>query len=106
MFGRVTSDSIRRSYHTVRGHLYRGYGQAREFAQALDHGVELAARTYRAVQPILRDVAGAELEGKATTVATGLKSGYNMMRAKALQANSAMSATEAALRRKVPELGL
>ena len=105
LFGRVTSDSIRRSYNTVRGHIYRGYGQARAFAQALDHGVELASRTYRAVQPILRDVAP-ELEGKATTVASGAKSQYNMMRQKALQANDAVSATEAALRRKVPELGL
>ena len=105
MFSRVTSDSIRRSYNTVRSHLYRGYGQARAFAQALDHGVELAARTYRAVQPILKDVAP-QLEGKATTAATGMKSEYNQMRARALQVNDVMSATEATLKRKVPELGL
>ena len=105
MFGRVTAESIRRGYSTVRDHLYRGYGQARIYASHLDSAVSIAARTYRALQPVLKDVAP-DLERRTTSMASSAKNEYHELRRKALQINDNMTAVEAQLKRKVPELGL
>ena len=104
MFGRVNAQSIRRGYGTIRDHLYRGYGQARLFASHIDSGIEIAARTYRALQPVLKDVAP-DIERKATSVATNLKGDYNELRRRALDASYTMTSVGAQLKRKVPELG-
>ena len=105
MFGRVSTQSLRRGYGTIRDHIYRGYGQARLFASHFDSAVELGARTYRALQPVLRDIAP-DTEKRVTSVATGLKSDYNELRKRAMDANDTMTSVGAQLRRKVPELGL
>ena len=83
MFGRVTAESIRRGYSTVRGHIYRGYAQARIYASHLDNAVSIAARTYKAIQPVLQDVAP-NLERRTTSMASSAKNEYNELRRKAL----------------------
>ena len=76
------------------------------FAGHFDRGIETAAHVYRILQPVLRDVAGSDVESKFTQKATGLKQDYNSLRARALDANETMTSVGAQLRRKVPELGL
>ena len=63
MFGRVTGQSIRQGYSTLKSHLYHGYGVARRMAHNIDYGVDLIARTYKAIQPALKD-ANPDLEKK------------------------------------------
>ena len=105
MFGRVNTQSLRMASSTIRDHLYRGYGQARLFASHVDSAVEIGARTYRALQPVLKDLAP-DIERKTTAVATNLKGDYNELRKRALDANDTMTSVGSQLRRKVPELGL
>ena len=57
MFGRVTGQSIRQGYSTLKSHLYHGYGQIKRMEHNIDYGVDLLARTYKAIQPALRDAA-------------------------------------------------
>ena len=105
MFERVTGESIRRGYSTVRDHLYRGYGQARIFASHLDSHIETAARVYKALQPVLQNVAP-DLERKTTSMASQAKSDYNELRRRAFNASDVVSTVGTQLRSKVPELGL
>ena len=101
----MSAHSIRQGYQTVRNGLYRGYGQARMIASHLDTGVELLTRTYRAAQPFLA-AANPALENRVTATASALKGDYNSMRARLIDANDGMTSAHAALKRKVPELGL
>ena len=103
MFGRVTAESIRRGYSTVRDHLYGGYKQARVYAHNLDHYVSIAQRTYKAIQPILQDAAP-DLERRTTSIASNAKQSYNELRKKAIGIDDGLSTVQAQLKRKVPEL--
>ena len=105
MFGRVSAHSIRQGYQTVRNGFYRGYAQGRMIASHLDTGVELLTRTYRAIQPVLKDVAP-QYESRATASASALRGDYNSLRARAIDMTDSMTSAHAALKRKVPELGL
>ena len=75
------------------------------FASHLDTGIEIAAKTYRALQPVLKDVAPS-VEKRATATSSSAKSDYNELRRRALDANDVVSTVGTQLRRKVPELGL
>ena len=105
MFGRVTTQTIRRSMGSIRDHLYRDYGQARMFASHLDRGIETASRVYKTLQPVLQDLAP-DTEKRVTAAASQAKSDYNELRRRALDANDTITSVGAQLKRKVPELGL
>ena len=83
----------------------RSYGTARTMASHFDQGVSMMTRTYRALQPILKDTAP-ELERKVTAQASSLKSDYNQLRSRVVDADERVSTTVAHLKKKVPELGL
>ena len=74
-------------------------------ASHFDQGVSMMTRTYRALQPVLKDAAP-ELERKVTAQASSLKSDYNQLRSRVVDADERVSTTVAHLKKKVPELGL
>ena len=82
----------------MRGHIGRGYHAARHMAGQLDHGISFLTRLYSAVQPALRDVAPS-VERAATGKARQALSSYEDMR-------GTVSGIHAAVKQKVPELGL
>ena len=65
----------------------------------------MMTRTYRALQPVLKDAAP-ELEKRVTERASSLKSDYNQLRNRVVDADERVSSTVAQIRKKVPELGL
>ena len=105
MFGRITSQSIRQGYSTLKSHLYHGYGQVKRMAHNIDYGVDLLARTYKAIQPALRDAAP-DVEKKVTAGASALKSDYNQMRARVQDVDNQATSVVHTLKKKVPELNL
>ena len=105
MFGRVTPQSIQRCYSSVRGHLMRSYGTARLVASHVDHSVSMLTRTYRALQPVLKDAAP-DLERRVTERASALKSDYNQLRSRVQDVDDRVGHTVKELKKKVPELGL
>ena len=105
MFTRVTAQSLRQGFSTVRNHLYHSYGVAKRFAHNLDYGVEMLARTYKAVQPVLRDAAP-ERESRVTEKLSSMKSDYNQMRARVQDVDDKATSVVHTLRKKVPELNL
>ena len=105
MFGRVTPQSIRQCYSHVRGHLMKSYGTARTMASHFDQGVSMLTRTYRALQPVLKDAAP-DLERRVTERASALKSDYNQLRSRVADADERVGQTVRELKKKVPELGL
>ena len=105
MFGRVTPQSIRQCYTHVRGHLVRSYNTARVYASHFDHGVSMLARTYKAIQPALRDAAP-DVEKRVTAGASALKGDYNQVRARVQDVDDRATSVVHTLKKKVPELNL
>ena len=95
---RLTSHGIQRGLERLRHMAGRGYHTARHMAGQLDHGISFLTRLYSAVQPALRDVAPS-VERAATGKARQALSSYEDMR-------GAVSGIHAAVKQKVPELGL
>ena len=77
----------------------------KRMAHNIDYGVDMLARTYKAVQPALRDAAPG-LEGKVTAQASALKTEYNQMRSRVQDVDERGTSVVHSLRKKVPELGL
>ena len=65
----------------------------------------MLTRTYRALQPVLKDAAP-ELEKRVTERASSLKSDYNQLRNRVVDAAERVSSTVAQIRKQVPELGI
>ena len=105
MFGRVTAQSIRQGYSTLRNHMYHGYGVAKRMAHNIDYGVDMLARTYKAIQPALRDV-NPSLERRVTAGASALKGDYNRMRDRVRDVDDRATSVVHTLKKKVPELNL
>ena len=105
MFGRVTGQSIRQGYSTLKSHLYHGYGVAKRMAHSIDYGVDMLARTYKAIQPALKD-ANPDLEKRVTAGASALKSDYNQMRSRVQDVDDKATSVVHTLKKKVPELNL
>ena len=95
---RITSHGIQRGLERLRSHIGRGYHTARHMAGQLDHGISFLTRLYSAVQPALRDMAPS-VERAATGKARQALSSYEEMR-------GTVSGIHAAVKQKVPELGL
>ena len=105
MFGRVTGQSIRQGYSTLKSHLYHGYGQVKRVAHNIDYGVDLLARTYKAIQPALRNAAP-DVEKRVSAGASALKGDYNRMRARIQDVDDKATSVVHTLKKQVPELNL
>ena len=54
MFGRVTEDSVRRGWSSVRLGVHRVHSRAMHMAGQIDHAVRVAGRMYGAVSPMIQ----------------------------------------------------
>ena len=105
MFGRVTGQSIRQGCNTLKSYLCHGYGQVKRMTHNIDYGIDLLARTYKAIQPALRDAAP-DVEKRVTAGASALKGDYNQLRARVQDVDDRATSVVHTLKKKVPELNL
>ena len=54
MFGRVTEDSVRRGWNSVKHGMHRVHSRAMHMAGHIDHAVRVAGRAYGAVSPMIQ----------------------------------------------------
>ena len=85
--------------------MYHGYGVAKRMAHNIDYGVDMLSRTYKAIQPALRD-ANPSLERRVTAGASALKGDYNRMRDRVRDVDDRATSVVHTLKKKVPELNL
>jgi hypothetical protein len=95
---KITLDSVRQAFGSVKQGIQGGYHHAYKFAQELDHGVNVAKRLYSVVAPLL-DSLGVSQKGSMRALG-----GYEELRRRAINANTRVEKTVADVRSRVPEL--
>ena len=106
MFGKITRDSIARTYSNVKGHLHRGYHRAKHILGQVDHGIKVAKHVYSALAPAIDHFGGSGLH-KHVTKAIG---GYENVRNKVMDVHDTaghhVNQVVGNLKKAVPSIGL
>lgn len=95
---KLTAQSLRQSLDGVKSFVHRGFHATKGFLGDLDHGVNIARKTYSALSPFLD-----QLGASHRPVVKALE-GYDALKARAMRAHDQGDQAYQAVRKSVPEL--
>ena len=105
MFGRITEDSVRRGWSSVRHGAHRVHSRAMHMAGQIDHAVRVAGRAYGAISPMIHAIDtyhGSSVHSGATRAFNE----YHNIARLASRAEGYRQRITNAVRQAVPELAL
>ncbi len=105
MFGRITEDSVRRGWASVRHGVHRAHARVMHAAGAIDNAVRIGGRVYGALSPMIRaldDSRGTNIHSGATRAFNE----YHHIARIASRAEGYRTRLTNDVRRAAPELGL